>query len=89
MDEVLLLDKIVILYHMMVYSIDDSFHKVSNDENAGLWMISRAHKMSSIGFEVLYVDCMISRKMYLIDAFGNLIGLDHGRIKHHDVHLFG
>jgi hypothetical protein len=89
MDEVLLPDKIVISFHMMVYSIDDSFNKESIDGNAGLWMIRQAHKMSLLGFEALYVDCTISRKMCLIGVFGNLIGLGHGRIGRHDVRPFG
>jgi hypothetical protein len=89
MDEVLLPDKIVISFHMMEYLIDDSFNKESIDGNAGLWMIRQAHKMSLLGFEVLYVDCTINRKMYLIDAFGNLIGLGHDRIERHDARPFG
>ena len=89
MDEVPLLDKIVILYHTMVYLLDDSFNTKSNDGNAGLLMIRQAHRMSLLEFAALYVDYMISRKMCLIDVFGNLRGLGHDQIGRHDVRLFG
>lgn len=52
-------------------------------------MTRQAHRMSLLEFVALYVDCMISRKTCLIDAFENLIGLGHDRIEHRGVHLFG